>query len=92
MAKSYSIDLREKVIESLNEHETPKQVAVNFKISLATVYRWKSKIKTGKLTPEKRVNYVTKASRELVVEYVLKNPDHTLNGWCFKKYDDLLHT
>ena len=79
MAKSYSIDLREKVVKSLYEHEAPKQVARNFKISLATVYRWKSKMKTGKLSAEKRTNYVSKASRELVVEYVINNPDHTLN-------------
>lgn len=79
MAKSYSIDLREKVVKSLKEQENPKQIARNFKISLATVYRWKSKIKTGNLSAEKRTNYVSKVSRELVVEYVLKNPDHTLN-------------
>lgn len=79
MAKSYSLDLRQKVVKSLNQHESVKQVADNFKISFATVYRWRSKMKAGNLAPEKRTNYVTKASRELVVEYVLKNPDHTLN-------------
>lgn len=78
MAKSYSIDLREKAVQSLNDQENPKQVARNFKISLATVYRWKNKIKTGNLDPKKRADYTTKVSRDSVVEYVLKNPDYTL--------------
>lgn len=79
MAKSYSIDLREKVVKSLNDQENPKQIARNFKISLATVYRWKNKIKTGNLDPKKRADYTTKVSRDSVVEYVLKNPDYTLH-------------
>ena len=63
MAKAYSLDMREKVVRSLQEQENPKKVAENFKIALATVYRWKTKVKTGKLEAQRRTNYVTKVSR-----------------------------
>jgi transposase len=79
MAKSYSLDLRKKVVECISNLECPRQIAKNFKIAVATVYRWKLKIATGNLGRTNRTNYTTKVSRESVVEYVKQHPDHTLS-------------
>lgn len=53
MANPYSIDLRERVIECLRANKNIETVWKLYKISRATLYRWKSRYeKTGSYEPK----------------------------------------
>lgn len=48
MSSAYSMDLRERVIESLRSDRDTEAICKLYKISKATLYRWKSRYeKTG---------------------------------------------
>ncbi len=55
MARAYGLDLREKVIKSLECGEKEEEIGKNFKIGLRTVFRWKALWKeTGEAKAKER--------------------------------------
>ena len=78
MAKAYSLDFRDKIQQASNEGLSAKNIARNFRIGIATVYRFVKLYKSGIIGPKKRSNYHTKIPINKIGEYVEKNPDHTL--------------
>lgn len=78
MARSYSLDLREKVMSYITSGGQKREAAKIFKIGEDTIYRWLRKQKTGDLSPKKRVDFPRKMDPKKLSEYVEKYPDHTL--------------
>lgn len=79
MARAYSLDLRQKVVEFVLQGESKEEAARVFNIGIDSVYRWlRLYNKTGSLKPKKRVFLPKKVNVESLRAYVAKNPDHTL--------------
>jgi len=79
MAKAYSLDLRERVIQYLEKGHDKKSAASFFSVGIATIYRWlKQKKETGSLHPQQRERAYQKIDNERLKEYVKANPDHFL--------------
>lgn len=79
MARAYSLDLRQKVVEFVLRGESKEEAARVFNIGIDSVYRWlRLYNKTGNLKPKKRVFLPKKVNIESLRAYVAKNPDHTL--------------
>ena len=79
LAKAYSIDLRERVLKSLEKH-THKVVSELFGVSTRTIYRWsKQKKETGSLEPLKREFAYKKIDYEKLKKYTEEHPDQFLS-------------
>jgi transposase len=78
MTSAYSQDFRLKVHAAIKEGIPAKTIASNFKIGIATVYRYIKHWKSGTLAPKKRTNYSSKVNLEEIKKYVEQNTDHTL--------------
>jgi putative transposase len=78
MKKTYSTDLRIKVISHIMSGCRKREAAKIFKIGEATIYRWITLDKAGDIQPKKRTHYPRKVDLEKLVQYVEKHPDHTL--------------
>lgn len=73
---SYDIKYRERVIEYLNEGHIEKEAVAVFKVSTATIWKWKTKLKeTGTLSPEKRQGHWRKIDPEKLIQYVKEHPE-----------------
>ena len=73
---SYDIKYRQRVIDYMSEGHTEKETAETFKVSKATLWKWKSKLKeTGSLTPKKRKETWRKVNPGDLKEYLEQNPD-----------------
>ena len=73
---SYDIKFRQRVIGYLGEGHTEKETAAVFKVSTATIWKWKSKLnETGTLAPKKREARWRKIDPEKLREYVRDHPD-----------------
>ena len=53
MSKSYSMDLRERIVEAYDNKEgSHQELAVRFKVSVPTIYRWLARRRdTGSIAP-----------------------------------------
>ena len=78
MAKAYSLDLRQKVLESLKTNKREDVMNI-FKISESTIYRYLRLEKQGTIESRKRVFFKTKIEPKIVLDYVNDNPDQTLS-------------
>lgn len=80
MPKSYSVDLREKVLNYLEKNPNKQIVCDLFQIGIATLYRWVSlKKKKGNVLPLRRKYAYKKIEDQKLIEYVKANPDHFLS-------------
>ena len=73
---SYDIKYRQRVVDYLGEGHTEKEASAVFKVSTATLWKWKSQLKeTGTLAPKKRKETWRKIDPEKLRDYVAKYPD-----------------
>ncbi len=80
MSKSYSLDLREKVLQYLENNQDKKTVSSVFQIGIATVYRWVAQKKEkGNLHPLRRKYAYKKIDDQKLIEYVKAHPDQFLS-------------
>src|SRR3989337_2784723 len=80
MPKSYSVDLRERVLNHLEKNPDKKAASILFQVGVATVFRWASlkKLK-GNVEPLRRKYAYKKIDDQKLIEYVEANPDHFLS-------------
>jgi transposase len=79
MPKSYSIDLREKVLNYLEKNPNRKAASLLFQVGVATIYRWLFlKKEKGNLQPLSRPYVYKKIDDQKLIEYVERHPDHFL--------------
>jgi transposase len=80
MPKSYSIDLRERVLKYLEKNSNRESASLLFQVGVATIYRWISRKKEkGNVQPLWRPYVYKKIDDQKLVEYVEKHPDHFLS-------------
>lgn len=80
MPKSYSVDLRERVLNHLEKNPDKKAASVLFQVGIATVFRWVSRKKiNGNVEPLRRKYAYKKIDDQKLIEYVKTNPDHFLS-------------
>lgn len=80
MSKPYSVDLRKRVLEYIEETKDKVKASQLFKVGIATIYRWIArKTQTGSVTPSRKKSYKKKIDNEKLVAYVTQNPDHFLS-------------
>jgi len=80
MPKSYSVDLRERVLNYLKVNSDKKAASTLFQVGIATIYRWVSRKKLkGNVEPLHRPYAYKKIDDEKLIEYVKVNPDHFLS-------------
>jgi transposase len=79
MTKSYSNDLRQKVVEYLKEGNSYDKASRLFKISASAISRWYRKFKKeGNFLPKKRGGSERKIDLERLEEFVKENENTTL--------------
>lgn len=80
MPKSYSVDLRERVLNHLERNPDKKAASSLFQVSIATIYRWVCRKKSkGNVEPFHRKYAYKKIDDQKLIEYVIANPDHFLS-------------
>lgn len=80
MAKSYSLDLRKRVLAYIEETKDKAEASQLFKVGIATIYRWIArKTQTGQLEPSPRKPYNKKIDDQKLIAYVEQNSDHFLS-------------
>ena len=79
MPKSYSLDLREKVVAYVEKTHDKRSASALFDIGIATIYRWiNRKAKLGHLNAKQRPYAYKKICDEDLKAYVEAHPDHFL--------------
>lgn len=80
MPKSYSLDLRERVLNHLEKKNDKKIASELFGVGIATIYRWVNRKKlNGNIEPIRRKYAYKKIDDQKLIEYVDANPDHFLS-------------
>lgn len=80
MPKSYSIDLRQRVLQHLEKNNNRKAASLLFQIGIATIYRWLSlKKEKGHVEPLHRPYVYKKIDDAKLIEYIEAHPDHFLS-------------
>jgi len=80
MRTGYSEDLRNRVLEFVEEGGLIKEAVRIFKVSPMSIHRWrKKKLKYGNVKNKKRTTWVRKVNQEELREYVKNNPDKLLS-------------
>lgn len=80
MPKSYSVDLRERVLQYLEKNKNRKAASLLFQVGEATIYRWISRKKEkGNVEPLRRPYVYKKIDDQRLIDYIEKNPDHFLS-------------
>ena len=82
---AYSLDLRERIVEAVAEGQKHQDVAVRFKVGVATVRRYLSRSRAGKLaakTPPGRSALIPAGAYEQLREQVRQHNDATLARHC----------
>lgn len=80
MPKSYSVDLREKVLQYLEKNQNREAASRLFQVGIATIYRWLSfKKEKGNIEPLRRPYAYKKIDDQKLIDYIEKNPDHFLS-------------
>ena len=76
MCRAYSVDLRERVLDYLQQHDNKKTASEIFKVGIATVYRWvRQKKETGHVEPHYREYSYKKLDDNILKQYVKEHPD-----------------
>lgn len=79
MVRPYSVDLRRRVLEYVEETADKTKASQLFKVGIATVYRWIArKTRSGNIEPSPKKAYKKKIDDQKLIAYVEKNPDHFL--------------
>jgi len=79
MVKPYSIDLRRRVLEYIEETGDKTKASQLFKVGIATIYRWIARKKqTGSIEPSLKKVYKKKIEDQKLIDYVENHPDHFL--------------
>lgn len=80
MGRPYSVDLRKRVLDYIEETKDKEKASQLFKVGIATIYRWISrKTQTGNVTPFPKKAYRKKIDDQKLIAYVTQNPDHFLS-------------
>lgn len=80
MPKSYSVDLRERVLNHLEKNPDKKVASILFQVGIATIFRWVARKKiVGNVEPLRRKYAYKKIDDQKLIEYVAANPDHFLS-------------
>lgn len=80
MPKSYSVDLRERVLQYLEKNKNREAASRLFQVGIATIYRWLScKKERGNVEPLRRSYAYKKIDDQKLIDYIEKNPDHFLS-------------
>lgn len=80
MAKPYSIDLRIRVLEYIEETKDKAKASKLFQVGMSTIYRWIArKAETGNLNPSPKKAYKKKIEDQKLIAYVEQHPDHFLS-------------
>jgi len=82
---AYSLDLRERVVEAVEEGQKHHDVAARFKVGVATVRRYLSRSRAGELAakvPPGRSALIPAETYELMREQVRQHNDATLAKHC----------
>ncbi len=84
MARSYSLDLRERVVGAVAAGETCRSVAARFDVSVASVVKWSQRYRaTGSPAALPRGGnrpYALAGEREWLLARIAETPDLTLRG------------
>ncbi len=76
----YSLDLRKKVINYINNGHSQIEASVVFSIHKNTVNRWCVRYKEeGHVKPRVRLGFQSKIDKESLTKYVLRNPNIKLS-------------
>ena len=79
MAKPYSVDLRKRVLEYIEETGDKTKASQLFKVGIATIYRWIARKKQiGNVEPSLKKAYKKKIDDHKLIAYVKENPDYFL--------------
>lgn len=79
MCKAYSVDLRERVLDYLQQRDNKKAASEIFRVGIATIYRWvRQKKEKGHVEPHHREYSYKKLDDNLLAQYVKEHPDHFL--------------
>jgi len=80
MPKSYSVDLRERVLQYLEKNKNREAASRLFQVGVATIYRWIARKKEkGNVEPLRRPYVYKKIDDQKLIDYIEKNPDHFLS-------------
>jgi transposase len=80
MPKSYSVDLRERVLQYLEKNKNREAASLLFQVGIATIYRWISlKKEKGSVEPLRRPYAYKRIDDQKLIDYVEKNPEHFLS-------------
>jgi transposase len=80
MSKPYSLDLRNRVLEYIDETKDKVKASQIFKVGIATIYRWIArKTQIGSVAPFSKKIYSKKIDDQRLIAYVTQNPDHFLS-------------
>jgi transposase len=84
MARAYSLDLRERVVEAVAAGQTCRAVASTFKVSVASVVKWAQRFRAEGSPAARRMGgykpYVLSGEREWLLQRLAAQPDLTLRG------------
>jgi transposase len=84
MARSYSLDLRERVVAAVAAGQSCRAVAGTFKVSVASVVKWSQRFRaTGSAAAKKRGwqrPYAVAGEREWLLARLAEKPDLTLRA------------
>jgi len=84
MARSYSLDLRERVVAAVAAGQSCRAVASTFKVSVASVVKWSQRFRaTGSAAAKKRGwqrPYAVAGEREWLLARLAEKPDLTLRA------------
>ena len=81
----YSLDLRERIVEAVEEGQKHQDVAARFKVGVATVRRYLSRSRSGELaakTPPGRSALIPAEAYERLRKQVRQHNDATLAKHC----------
>lgn len=80
MVRPYSVDLRKRVLEYIEETKDKTKASQLFKVGIATIYRWIArKTQTGNLEPSRSKAYKKKIDDQKLIAYLEQHPDHFLS-------------
>ena len=84
MARPYSIDLRERVVSSVESGETCRAVAARFGVAVSSVVKWSQRYRaTGSVAPGKMGGHrkrILDPHRDLIAEQIGRTPHLTVRG------------
>jgi transposase len=84
MARPYSLDLRERVVEAVADGQTCRAVAARFGVSVASVVKWSQRFRATGSAAAKRMGgnrpYALAGERDFVLARLAAEPDITLRG------------